>query len=104
MRWLLAALSACVLAVGSVLPAAARPEPLPATVASAPAASWVPLLWEVRGQGQARVLLLGSIHLLEPADYPLPAEVQQAYAQADRVVFELPPEQMLQRLSADASR
>ena len=102
MRWLLAALSACVLAVGSVLPAAARPEPLPATVASAPAASWVPLLWEVRGQGQARVLLLGSIHLLEPADYPLPAEVQQAYAQADRVVFELAPEQMLSAELAQA--
>lgn len=95
MRWLLAMLSVCVLAVGLVFPAVARPEPLPTTVAPAPGSSWVPMLWEVRGQGQSRVLLLGSIHLLEPGDYPLPADVQQAYAQADRVVFELAPEQML---------
>lgn len=75
--------------------------PAPATGA-APAARWVPMLWEVRGQEQARLLLLGSIHLLQDSDYPLPADVQQAYGQADRVVFELAPEQMLSPQLAQA--
>lgn len=78
----------------TVVPPAASPQ--------APAARWAPMLWEVQGQEQARLLLLGSIHLLQETDYPLPAGVQQAYAEADRVVFELAPEQMLSPQLAQA--
>jgi uncharacterized protein YbaP (TraB family) len=35
------------------------------------------------------LLLLGSIHVLRPTDYPLPVIVDDAYAEADEVVFEL---------------
>ena len=80
-----------------------KPAVVPPSASSqAPAARWLPMLWEVQGQEQARLLLLGSIHLLQEADYPLPAEVQQAYARADRVVFELAPEQMLSPQLAQA--
>jgi len=94
MAWLKKAMMACLLVVSTGLPAAAQP--------AAPAAGWVPMLWEVRGQGQARVLLLGSIHLLQERDYPLPVDVQQAYARADRLVFELDPAQMLSPQLAQA--
>ena len=53
----------------------------------------VPLLWEV-SQGQARLYLLGSFHLLKPEDYPVSSDVDQAFADARRLVFELAPEEM----------
>lgn len=86
MRLLAPVLVLCLLAS----PAHAARKPAAATAASAP----VPLLWEVRGAGDSRVLLLGSFHLLQDSDYPLAEDVQQAYAQADRLVFELSPEEM----------
>lgn len=74
----------------------AAPQPVLArgSEAGAAAARWVPMLWEVHGSGDARVLLLGSTHLLEPEDYPLPVDVEAAYARAGRLVFELHPAQM----------
>mgnify|MGYP003453616939 CR=1 FL=1 len=86
MRLLAPVLALCLLAS----PVHASRKPAAATAASAP----VPLLWEVRGAGDSRVLLLGSFHLLQDSDYPLAEDVQQAYAQADRLVFELSPEEM----------
>jgi uncharacterized protein len=50
-----------------------------------------PLLWRVEGAGDGSVHLLGSMHVLTPEDYPLPAKVEQAFAEADLVVFELDP-------------
>ncbi|MCC4626411.1 TraB/GumN family protein [Xanthomonas campestris pv. nigromaculans] len=50
----------------------------------------VPLLWKVDGKG-GTLYLLGSFHVLKPADYPLSPDVMQAFAKADRLVFELPP-------------
>ena len=89
-------LAASVLALGLAQPGAAAGAPArPASVSATAGTGWAPMLWEVRGQGESKVLLLGSIHLLQERDYPLPADVQQAYAQADRLVFELAPEQML---------
>lgn len=66
----------------------------PASARHAPAAAWVPMLWEVHGDGDARLLLLGSTHLLQADDYPLPADVEAAYARAGRLVFEVDPVQM----------
>ncbi len=55
----------------------------------------VPLLWSVSaGQGGSTVYLLGSFHLLEPGDYPLAPEVQEAFDQSTRVAFELDPAEM----------
>lgn len=67
--------------------------PLPAWPAAQPAAP-VPLLWEVRGKGDSRVMLLGSFHLLKEQDHPLSADVERAYRLADRLVFELAPDEM----------
>lgn len=58
--------------------------------ADAPAGPPVPLLWKVDGKG-GTLYLLGSFHVLKPSDYPLSPEVMQAFAKADRLLFELPP-------------
>ncbi len=61
------------------------PRPAP----SAP----VPLLWKVSDQDNA-VYLLGSFHLLRASDYPLSRDVEDAFADAEAVMFELPPDQI----------
>ena len=81
------ALLACLFLPMALVQAATRPH----AVAGKPP---VPLLWEVRGEGDARVLMLGSFHLLKEGDYPLSADVEQAYAQARRVVLELDAREM----------
>ena len=49
-------------------------------------------LWSVEDADTgARVLLLGSVHLLRAADQPLPAAVHTAYQQARHVLMELDP-------------
>ncbi len=53
----------------------------------------VPLLWKVSDKDNA-VYLLGSFHLLRPSDYPLSPDVDAAFADAERVMFELSPEEM----------
>lgn len=53
----------------------------------------VPLLWKVSDRDNA-VYLLGSFHLLRPSDYPLSPDVDAAFADAERVMFELSPEEM----------
>jgi len=53
----------------------------------------VPLLWKVSDQDNA-LYLLGSFHLLKEADYPVAADIDAAFASADRVVFEVAPEQL----------
>ncbi|KAF1709977.1 hypothetical protein CSC70_09875 [Pseudoxanthomonas kalamensis DSM 18571] len=55
------------------------------------AADAKPLLWKVSDADNA-VYLLGSFHLLKPSDYPLPAEVDAAFDDAESLVFELGPE------------
>ena len=42
----------------------------------------------------ASLYLLGSFHLLKPGDYPLSKDVADALADAESVVFEIPPEEM----------
>lgn len=53
----------------------------------------VPLLWKAEGK-EATVYMLGSFHLLTPEDYPLHPQVELAYAEAGRLVFEVDPSEM----------
>lgn len=53
----------------------------------------VPLLWKVSDADNS-VYLLGSFHLLKPTDYPLSKDVDAAFADAESLVFEMPPEEM----------
>ncbi|MFQ5635519.1 MAG: TraB/GumN family protein [Gammaproteobacteria bacterium] len=65
-------------------------------------------LWELEGTDN-RIRLLGSVHFLRARDYPLPAAIMTAYADADIVVFELDmsaidplaTQNLLQRLALD---
>jgi uncharacterized protein YbaP (TraB family) len=63
------------------------------TLASAPAqAQQAParnILYRVQGPAGATVYMLGSIHLLTPDAYPLAERVEAAYADAERVFFEV---------------
>ncbi len=45
-------------------------------------------MWELHGKYNT-VYLLGSIHVLRPADYPLAAPIMAAYAQAGALVMEV---------------
>jgi uncharacterized protein YbaP (TraB family) len=53
----------------------------------------VPLLWAAERDGHV-VYLLGSFHLLAPADYPLSADVDAAFADAESLLFEMSPGEM----------
>ena len=53
----------------------------------------VPLMWKVSDADNS-VYLLGSFHLLKPADYPLSKDVDAAFADAESLVFEMSPEEM----------
>lgn len=53
--------------------------PLPAVADTA--------VWRAQS-GDSRIYLGGTVHLLRPADYPLPEEFEQAYQDSDRLYFE----------------
>ena len=77
------ALLGCLLAMAATATAdTAKPAEIP-----------VPLLWKVSDADNA-VYLLGSFHLLKPSDYPLSKDVDAAFADAERVMFEVSPEEM----------
>jgi uncharacterized protein YbaP (TraB family) len=91
-------LTVVLLAVSHVASAAIEHSVAPAQhhgdVAATPAyAPPVPLLWKVSDKDNA-LYLLGSFHLLKDGDYPVDADVDAAFAAADRVVFEVAPEQL----------
>ena len=95
-RWLAAILLAIVAAVGNAqapAPRAPAPAAAPEVVFVAPGDPPVPLLWKVSDDDNS-VYLLGSFHLLRPDDYPLSRDVNEAFADAEAVVFELPPAEM----------
>lgn len=52
-----------------------------------------PLLWKL-SDADSSVYLLGSFHLLKKTDYPLPADVERALADAEHVVFEVTPAEL----------
>lgn len=49
-----------------------------------------PLLWKISDKDNS-VYLLGSFHMLKETDYPLSADVDQAFADSNEVLFELHP-------------
>lgn len=67
----------------------------PALLAQQPAATAapVPLLWKACDADNC-LYLLGSFHLLKPSDYPLSKDVDAAFADAEKLVFEVPPAEM----------
>jgi uncharacterized protein YbaP (TraB family) len=52
-----------------------------------------PLLWKVSDADNS-VYLLGSFHLLKPDDYPLSKDVDNAFADAQALMFEVDPAEM----------
>lgn len=91
---------AAILAITSGLALAQAPLPATPPQATSPQVVFVPpkdppvpLLWKVSDADNA-VFLLGSFHLLKPDDYPLSTDVNNAFADASSVVFELPPAEM----------
>jgi uncharacterized protein YbaP (TraB family) len=48
-----------------------------------------PAVWRVTGERGSEVTLLGSMHVLRPTDYPLPAAVDELIERADVIVMEL---------------
>jgi uncharacterized protein len=54
----------------------------------------VPLMWKV-SDADNDLYLLGSFHMLKPNDYPLSADVDAAFDDAEALVFELSPEEVL---------
>lgn len=85
-----AGLASVALAVERVAVPQRAPQP-PAGAVKAPP---LPLLWKVSDADNS-VYLLGSFHLLKGDDYPLSPDIDSVFAASDKVVFEVPPEQML---------
>jgi uncharacterized protein YbaP (TraB family) len=61
-------------------------------VAAATAAP-VPLLWKVSDADNS-LYLLGSFHMLKPDDYPLSADIDAAFEDAESLLFEIDPAAM----------
>lgn len=64
-----------------------------AAVAEVAADPPVPLLWKVSDADNS-LYLLGSFHMLQPADYPLSQDVDAAFADAESLLFEMSPAEM----------
>src|SRR5688572_1429389 len=78
----LAALIAATTAAAQSLSAVARP---PATASTGTAKG---LIWKVERDGR-EAFLVGSLHLLTPDFYPLPATMEQAFAKSDVLMEEI---------------
>lgn len=63
--------------------------PAPAAADTPP----VPLLWKVSDADNS-LYLLGSFHMLQPGDYPLSQDVDDAFGDAEEVLFEMSPAEM----------
>lgn len=90
MNWIKRAgmlLATSLLVAAPLLASAASPKP-------APKQPPVPLLWKVSGAQGSELYLLGSFHLLKADDYPLSSDVDRAFTAAQRLLFELSPEEM----------
>lgn len=61
--------------------------------ACAAAKPTTPAIWRVSDADNS-VYLLGSFHALKPSDYPLSKTINDAYADAELLVFEMSPEQL----------
>ncbi len=88
-----AAIHRRVLSAWCVILLATLPHVGSARQAAAAGTPPVPLLWKVSDADNS-VYLLGSFHLLRPGDYPLSADVDAAFDDAESLLFEMPPEEM----------
>ena len=79
---------------------AAAHEPS-AQPAIAPAQPPRPLLWKVSDADNS-LYLLGSFHLLKAQDYPLSRDIDAAFADAERLLFEIDPAEMNSPATAQA--
>lgn len=59
------------------------------------------LVYKVEG-GKVPLYLCGSVHLLTKGDYPLPAGYETAYAESQRLVFEIPPAELSPQIAGAA--
>lgn len=87
------------LACALIAPAVYAWAPGKALVAPGAKAPPTPLLWKVSDQDNS-VYLLGSFHLLKADDYPLSPDIDTVFADAENVVFEVPPSQLTDPLLA----
>lgn len=69
------------------------PKAAPSATATPAKMTPKPLLWKVSDKDNS-LYLLGSFHLLKVDDYPLSSDVDKAFADAQRVVFEVPPAEL----------
>ncbi len=53
----------------------------------------VPLLWKACDADNC-LYLLGAFHVLKESDYPLSGDVDAAFADAEQLVFEIPPQEL----------
>ncbi len=99
---MIVAVLAAIVAAGATIAAVAAPggataaqtdAPKPAAATDAAKAPPVPLLWKVSDEDNS-LYLLGSFHLLLPDDYPLSRDVDLAFADAEKLVFEMSPEEL----------
>ncbi|MBN8212106.1 MAG: TraB/GumN family protein [Xanthomonadales bacterium] len=65
----------------------------PSRAATAAVAPPVPLMWKV-SDADNDLYLLGSFHMLKPSDYPLSADVDAAFDDAEAMAFELSPQEL----------
>jgi hypothetical protein len=68
-------------------------QPLRAQENAAPANTNLHSLWKVEGKSNV-VYLMGSIHLLKPDNYPLPAALESAFSNSQVAVFETDVDQL----------
>ncbi len=71
----------------------ASPAPIAEQSATTAAVAPVPLLWKACDADNC-LYLLGSFHVLKPTDYPLSKDVDAAFIDAEKLVFEIPPQEM----------
>jgi uncharacterized protein YbaP (TraB family) len=62
---------------------------LAALLGAAGSAAADPAAWRIAGRNGGEITLLGSMHVLRSADYPLPAAIDALFARADTLVMEL---------------
>ena len=89
----LAIAAACTVAIAATAPPQASPVVAPTSSATALLTPVVPLLWKVSDADNS-LYLLGAFHLLKVDDKPITPAVEAAFADAESVMFEVPPAQM----------
>ncbi|OZC03799.1 TraB/GumN family protein [Rubricoccus marinus] len=94
---------AALLALTPLAPALAQEAAAPDAQAAEASGEVSPVLYLMEDE-DSRVYLLGSVHVLDEGSYPLPANVEEAYADAEAVAFEIDMSDMAAIQSAVMTR